>query len=357
MANLQKKEYETRRLQKEADDAKVIEIAMKTHKFFTVKKVGTGYKKVNTGVIYFGDAIEVKQAWIPHGEGEYKVGPQVFYSGSFFHGKMHGPGEYLFANFDLWKGTFRFDDLHGVGMLEVHAKEGEDDPPPRECIFHKNRRVCFTDELVVGQHIKFYEPVKHNAGATIMGETSKRGHFRVKMDDGGLQSVNLAEVGFKLDLAAARVTLLEEFVPKAGEKGATRDGTFAEERYSYQRDVLLPTYTDHDENWYSSKPIPVDDNVAAALAAKRKAAWETRQKAKEDIKLNAAKDAEIDKAKEEKKAAEEEAKKEAEAYEEEMVKAKEEILEKREAANQEMERRKTEGKKSVAEGIAAANQK
>jgi hypothetical protein len=35
----------------------------------------------------------VKQAWIPHGEGEYRVEGEVLYAGDFFHGKMHGKGK------------------------------------------------------------------------------------------------------------------------------------------------------------------------------------------------------------------------------------------------------------------------
>jgi hypothetical protein len=341
---IKKKEYEERRKVKDAEEALKREILIKTHKFFRIKKVGTGYSKVPTGVVYFGDATLVNDAWIPHGQGEYKVAGEVFYSGDFFQGKMHGHGVYLFANMDVWTGTFRFDELHGVGILQQHPPEGVDDPEPRECIYHKNRKICFTDELQVGVHIKLPVPIKHNRGATILGDTPKRGHFRVKLDDGGVQNLNLAEVAFSLDTAAARVTLLEDYVSKAGELGATENGTFAEQRYDYKKDVYEPTYTDHDENWYSEKPIPVDDKAAAEVARKKKEAWEARQKAKEDIKKEAEKNQEMDKAKEEKKAAEEEAKREAQMYQEGLDEAKAELLAKREEQEQEKLRRREAGK-------------
>ena len=140
--------------------------------------------------------------------------------------------------------------------------------------------------------------------------------------------------GFKLDTAVARMTLLEDIVPKAGDKGATSDGTFAESRYNYEADCESPLFTDHDENWYSEKPVPVDDGAAAELAARKLEAWKERQKKKEDIKSSAAKDKEIDAAKAEKAAAEAAAKEEEALHAEELQEAKKALLETRAAENE-----------------------
>ena len=179
------------------EDAKVKEIEIKTHKFFRLNKYGKG---ILTGVVYFGDTIRIKDSWIPHGYGEYKVNGEVLYEGDFSRGKMHGRGNYLFANGNTWKGTFRFDELHGVGMLELAEREGVENTGPRECIFHKNKKVCFTDELLPGFHIKLLRQggYLHSPGATILGKTKKNGHFRVKLDIGGVENINLLRRPSKL---------------------------------------------------------------------------------------------------------------------------------------------------------------
>lgn len=271
---IRRKKHEEQKKKVEAAEAKVREIEVKTHKFFRLNKYGKG---IMTGVVYFGDTINVNDAWVPHGFGEYKVNGEVLYEGDFSRGKMHGKGIYLFANGNIWRGTFRFDELHGVGMLEeadsnesFHAndngnenKNGGDDSKgdrlsPKECIFYKNKRICFTDELLPGVHIIFLGSSFHSPGATLLGRTKKSGHFRVKMDVGGIQNVNLAEEAFKIDIARPRVTLLENYVDKKGENGATNDGTFAEKRYNFEQDLESPTYTEHEEN--------VSENLSAAAS-------------------------------------------------------------------------------------------
>ena len=177
---------------------------------------------------------------------------------------MHGKGAYLFPNHDVWKGTFRFDELHGVGILEQHSQEGIDNPPPRECIYHKNKRICFTDDLKIGVHILLLGDTFHSPGAVILGKNKKLGHFKVKMDTSGIQNLNLADVAFIIDHKAPRITLLEEYVPKAGKEGFTRDGTYDEQRYSYDQDLKNPTITDHSENWYSEKPPPSNTEEAVS---------------------------------------------------------------------------------------------
>ncbi|GMH83618.1 hypothetical protein TrVE_jg11380 [Triparma verrucosa] len=346
-----KKEYEERKKKQEEDDKKVKEIEIKTHKFFRLNKFGKG---IATGVVYFGDSIRVNESWIPHGFGEYKVNGEILYEGDFSRGQMHGNGIYLFSNHDIWRGTFRFDELHGVGMLEKNNAESGEHEEGRECLFHKNRRICFTDELLPGVHIKLTGksgtgPAHHSPGATILNRLKKPGHFRVKMDIGGVQSLNLAEDAFQIDTSVARVTLLEDYVPRAGEKGAIRDGTYAEKRYNFNEDIAMPTYTDHGENWYSDKPPPVSDNIDAAEEEKKrkKKEWEARLKAKQDAKDEDEKKEELAKGRAEKAAAEAVAKREAEQAAKELADRKENLLKKREAVEAEMLRRENKANEAM----------
>jgi len=285
--------------------ARVKEIELKTHQFFRLNKYGKG---IMTGVVYFGDTIRIKDSWIPHGYGEYKVNGDVLYEGDFSRGKMHGRGTYLFANGNTWKGTFRFDELHGVGMLEVTGEEGLENPEPKECIFHRNKKVCFTSDLLHGYHIKLLSDHFHSPGATILGKVAKKnGHYRVKMDVGGIQNVNLAVEPFQIDLARPRITLLENYVDKAGEKGVTRDGTYAEQLYNFLDDTVAPTYSDKEENWYSDKlPPGLEEDLEKKEAERKKKEWENRQKMREAAVREKEKAEEIAKARAEKVAAEEE---------------------------------------------------
>jgi hypothetical protein len=327
---------------KEEEDAKVKEIEIKTHKFFRLNKYGKG---ILTGVVYFGDTIRIKDSWIPHGYGEYKVNGEVLYEGDFSRGKMHGRGSYLFANGNTWKGTFRFDELHGVGILELAEREGvENTGPPRECIFHRNKKVCFTDELLPGYHIKLLRQggYMHSPGATILGKTKKNGHFRVKLDIGGVENINLGEEAFMIDLAKPRITLLEDYVDKAGEKGASRDGTYTEKRYDFLKDVAEPTYTERMENWYSDKlPPGAEEDLAKKEAERKKKEWDERQKRKEAAIREKEKVEEINKAKAEKKAAEEEAKKEQDAFNGEVQRKKEMLMKKRADMENEVKKRES----------------
>jgi len=216
----------------------------------------------------------------------------VLGAGSFNMGKMHGQGSYLFGNRDSWVGTFRFDELHGVGVYKKYSGEdsGSDsddedrrtreqtkkDFPPRECIYHNNKRVCFTEELLPGIHIILIGGTFHSPGATILGKGKKRGHFKAKMDIGGQQNLNLAEESFAIDTRVPRITLLENYVPKKGECGSTKDGTAIENRYDYLKEVEV---TDHGENWFSDKlpPTTEADKLVAEEAKKKEAEWKAKK--------------------------------------------------------------------------------
>ena len=71
-----KREYEMRRKKKEAEDYRLQQIQIKTHKFFRLNAFN---KPQLTGVVYYGDTIRDGEAWIPHGFGEYKVSGEVLY--------------------------------------------------------------------------------------------------------------------------------------------------------------------------------------------------------------------------------------------------------------------------------------
>jgi len=314
-----KKEFEARRKKKEAEDYRLQQIAVKTHKFFRLN----AYNKPQlTGVVYFGDTIREGEAWIPHGFGEYKVSGEVVYEGDFFHGKMHGKGTYLFANHDWWMGTFRFDDLHGVGMYTKHNPEGIDDDPPRECIYFKNRRVCFTDELLPGVHVRLLSDTHHSPGATILGRQKKRGHFRVKMDVGGMQNLNLADEEFEVDRAKPRITLLDTYTREP-------EGTAIPKRYDETAAALI---TERHENWFSDKlpPTTEADRLKALEEKKAKDDWERKKENIAREKLVSANRQEIAAAKQKKEEEEAEKKREKEEEEAELNKRRGIMIKERE---------------------------
>ena len=322
-------EFEARRKKKEVEEGRLREIELKTHKFFRLNSYG---RAVETGVVYFGETLWNSDAWVAHGFGEYRVNGEVIYEGDFNKGQMHGKGIYMFSNHDTWKGTFRFDQLHGIGLYQKHEPEGEDDPPTRECFYFKNRRAGWIDEMLPGVHITWLEETAfHSKGATLLkrDDSSKRknGHFTLKLDGGGIEDVDLTEFGFSVDLKAARVTLLEEYVPRAGVKGATRDGTHDEKRFDYSLPALN---TERKENWYSDRAEPTNASAEEDKAkARKKKEWEERQKAKAAEADAEDKRKDIDAARKEKKEREDAERREKEDAAVELEKSKQELLEQR----------------------------
>ena len=247
--------------------------------------------------------------------------------------------------------------------MEKNDPESGEHLEGRECIFHKNRRVCFTDELVPGTHIKLVGDQHYSPGATVLNRLKKAGHFRVKMDVGGVQSLNLAEDSFRVDKVAARVTLLEDYVSKKDEKGSTRDGTGPEQRYDYNEDVAYQAnsaYFDYraDENWYSDVPPKEDKSVDKEEEKKKrqKKEWEARLWAKQMAKDEAEKQEEIGKAKAEKAAAEAEAKKEQDKFAKDLEEKKASLLEKRKKIEQEVTKREQVAKEKMEKEAEAAKQ-
>jgi hypothetical protein len=80
---------------REAELEAIRELERRTKRFYNL---GRFNRRVETGVMYFGDFTEVHGAWVPHGYGEFRVNGEVIYDGEIFHGKMQGTGMIKFTN-------------------------------------------------------------------------------------------------------------------------------------------------------------------------------------------------------------------------------------------------------------------
>ena len=93
-----KKQAEEEAIEKAKRDAEleaIRELERRTKKFYNL---GRDNRRVETGVMYFGDFEEVHGAWVPHGYGEFRVNGEVIYDGDMFHGQMQGTGMIKFTN-------------------------------------------------------------------------------------------------------------------------------------------------------------------------------------------------------------------------------------------------------------------
>jgi hypothetical protein len=332
--------------------------------------------------------------WIPHGIGEYTVDDQILYAGEFANGKMHGQGAYAFGNGDKYLGGFKWDQLWGIGIYEEGRAKGDgdnaddnnddsddDSKPPkirRECIYYANRRLCFCDELLPGVRLSINNPKLHQSkGCTILSrlminnkaaeappeeegsvvdDTKQakgdkrplKAHYKVKLDSGGIQTLNLGEEQFQIDRQSPNVVLLEQFVDKPGVKGSTREGTREEKRYTFDNDSTSQKASEHKENWYSDKASPrvEDDGEAKRYAeekAKRAKKWADKQLANQAAKDEVAKNIEINAAKAEKREEDNERLKEEERERLELQGKKQGLMEKRQAEKEEMAARRGGG--------------
>ena len=136
----------------------------------------------------------------------------ILYEGGFDHGKMHGIGTYLFPNGDKWiKGIFQLDRLNGIGTYEFNNLEHKG-KVSQDAIYHDNRRICFIEDLKPGISIKWRQSCPkfpERESAIILKKEKKRGHYKVKLYNGKISSVNLIEIKFELDITKARIISLE----------------------------------------------------------------------------------------------------------------------------------------------------
>ena len=206
------------------EDNRMKEINDSTHAFFRIYRldpIGKKVKKQETGVVYFGDTIPSPSSHgqqkikfcIPHGKGKLILeNGDILYEGGFDHGKMHGNGTYLFSNGDRWiDGMFQLDRLNGIGIYEFHNLKDKG-KASKDAIYQNNRRICFTDELQPGITIKWkncYSNDPEQQSAILLKKGMKRGHYKVKLYNGKIRSVNLTEIKFELDSTKVRVVPLE----------------------------------------------------------------------------------------------------------------------------------------------------
>ena len=140
-------------------------------------------KWYDNGCFYYGEFFEDKGpdghrerhdvSHTPHGFGEFRRPEnKLEYRGSWFQGQMHGFGEYHFKNGKIYRGEFRYGQFHGFGKItEAPPKVGEDDEENRSknktssksnmergCIFYKDKRVAWWDELQEGRRIQIFLP-------------------------------------------------------------------------------------------------------------------------------------------------------------------------------------------------------
>ena len=111
----------------------------------------------------------------PHGVGTFFVGNDIRYAGEWFYGKRHGQGTLNCTDGSVYRGRFNHGRRHGIGVWEymsaeaaarlaeakaAAAKEAYEvtevfRAPPRKCVFWKGSFVCWWDDLIAGQSIRF----------------------------------------------------------------------------------------------------------------------------------------------------------------------------------------------------------
>ena len=53
--------------------------------------------------IYFGDYVEAKGAWVPHGQGQMLLNDEVVLEGNFQHGQVVGSNsKYVHSDGSIW---------------------------------------------------------------------------------------------------------------------------------------------------------------------------------------------------------------------------------------------------------------
>ena len=111
----------------------------------------------------------------PHGHGTFYAGSKVRYEGEWFYGQRHGKGILRCPDGSVYSGRFRHGERHGIGVWEkmtaeacarkeaAEAKAATEaytvtetfTLPPRKCVFWMDSFVCWWDDLIVGQAVRF----------------------------------------------------------------------------------------------------------------------------------------------------------------------------------------------------------
>ena len=87
-----------------------------------------------------------------------------------------------------------------IGIYEfLNLKDKE--KHSKDAIYQNNRRICFTDELQPGITSKWrdnYSNDPEQESAILLKKGMKRGHYKVKLYNGKIRSVNLTEIIFEI---------------------------------------------------------------------------------------------------------------------------------------------------------------
>lgn len=183
-----------------ADELAAVE--EQTRRFWT-RNPNTG-ELVETGAAFYGESLRAQNAWIPHGQGDYKVNGEVMYEGGFNHGRLSGDGRLLLPGGEMWHGPFHNDAMHGMGVLVTK------DNVKKPAIFWNNQRVCLISELIHGVRVTFHGKEHHHCGsdAVVVSACARPGRYKVKFEASGVyKTLDLGQEHFTLQRHLPRAIL------------------------------------------------------------------------------------------------------------------------------------------------------
>lgn len=267
---------EKKKKRKDTLDRLVKQTKLRIHQFFHLDPE-SGTERRLTDVVYFGCATLCGRAWVPHGQGKL-VGPNgtTLYEGCFHSGRMHGNGKYRFTNGNVWSGQFRMDKLHGIGEYDStsgdksHALRKDGKGPElsrKDAIFYNNKKVCFADELKPGISIDFLGG-NTCGGGVILGRGKKRGHFKVKTDEGTVEERHLVSERFRINLSKVTTVMLPNDNATADWRKVS--AVSHEHQYCNQGLFVPSTMTKYDENFFSSTNEEKEEQEKRAAVNRRR---------------------------------------------------------------------------------------
>jgi hypothetical protein len=149
------RENEALRKKMEEEERIKREIERKTKVYYKLGNYDNERIDIPLNPTFFGEHIsdERNQAWIPHGEGEFRVDDVPITKGVYHKGFLQGAGHQLFDDGQKWEGEFKRSYMHGVGMYT-----GDKESKPREALARDGVIMCFKDELQQGMQVEFDDP-------------------------------------------------------------------------------------------------------------------------------------------------------------------------------------------------------
>ena len=180
------------REKEEEKQRKIQEVLDKTKDYFELDHLN---RRKKIGYTYFGDHKDIGKAWYQHGKGKYLEQGKVVYEGTWYKGQIHGQGQYTYSNGDKWIGPMRRNFMHGVGKI-IFKESGEE----RLAIYHDHKRICWLDEMIPGTRIELerYKFKEKQMGTLISEAPEKLGKFNIRLDNGNITLINLADEKFRI---------------------------------------------------------------------------------------------------------------------------------------------------------------